>query len=220
VLSFFDLSMIDKGVKVDEQAGTWSTRLAELALNLALVVLLLVAGLAFLSSAVGLARGGDSLIGGRTLEMQARLPRDETPPLPKGVALAHAPTVTVKVKDPSTHQLLLSRATTVGPVLLAGAVLLLLRRLVRSVKRGEPFSEASVRDLRLIAGLLIVGGSLVDVANWGLRVGLAHTLPHPLAIAPGLSFPPASLLAGLGALVLAEVFAHGNVMREDLVGTL
>ena len=212
--------MIDKGVKVDGQAGTWSTRLAELALNLTLAVLVLVAGLAFGSTAVGLARGGDSLIGGRTLAMQVRLAHDETPPLPKGVELAHAPTVTVKVKDPSTRQLLLSRATSVGPVLLAGAVLLLLRRLVRSVKRGEPFSEASAHDLRLIAGLLIVGGSLVDVTNWGLRVALTHTLPYPLTSSPGLSFPPASMLAGVGALVLAEVFAHGNVMREDLEGTL
>ena len=69
----------------------------------------------------------------------------------------------------------------------------------------------------------MVGGPLVEFVNWALNLSLANTLP-PNAFGNvgflGFSFPFVLLLAGLGAFILAEVFAHGVRLREDVEGTV
>jgi hypothetical protein len=107
-------------------------------------------------------------------------------------------------------------------VLLAGA-LWLLRGLARSVREGDPFGPANVQRLRRLGLLLVVGAPAVAVVNWALRLSLANTLPANAfgnVGFPGFSFPFVLLLAGLGAFILAEVFAHGLWLREDVEGTI
>ena len=197
-----------------------STGIAEFLLNLMLVVLLLGAAVTIVSTAVGLARGGNTLLGGRTLPVHAQLPREQVRSLPPGVRLTEDPPITVEVKDPSATQLLLSTGTAVGPFLLLAGSLWLLRGLARSVKKGDPFGRANTQRLRRLGFLLVVGAPVVELVNWALRLSLSNTLPNPLTVTPGFRFPFALLLAGLGAFVLAEVFAHGTRLREDVEATI
>jgi Protein of unknown function (DUF2975) len=191
--------------------------------NLLLVLLLLGATFAVVSTIVGLARGGNSLLGGRTLPVHAELSEDHVGSLPPGVHLTHAVQVTLEVKDPTASQLLLSAGLWVGPFVLLAGGLWLLRGLARSVTEDDPFGTVNVQRLRGIGFLLVAGSPIVECINYALRLSLANTLP-PNAFGdigfPGFRFPFALMLAGLGAFILAEVFAHGVRLREDVEATV
>lgn len=202
-------------------APSRSTEIATFLLNLMLVLLLVGATLAIVSTAVGLARNGNSLLGGHHLSVDAQLSQDQVRSLPPGVNLTHDVDVTVDVRHPSAKQLLLSTATFVGPFVLLAGALWLLRGLALSVKGGDPFGQANVRRLRTLGFLLVVGGLVVEIVNWALRISLANTLPPSLSVGTaGFRFPFALLLAGLGAFVLSEVFAYGVRLREDVEATI
>jgi hypothetical protein len=208
---------------VNAHAPSQSTRIAEFLLSLMLVLLLVGAIIAVTSTAVGLARSGNTLLGGRTLPVQAELPRDDVQALPRYVRLTHDPKVTLEVRDPSAKQLLLSLGTAVGPFVLLLATLWLLRGLARSIRAGEAFGRANVERLRRIGLLLAIGGPVVEVLNYALRLSLVNSLP-PSAVGdlgfPGFTLPLAWMLAGLGALILAQVFADGLRLREDVEATI
>jgi hypothetical protein len=102
-------------------------------------------------------------------------------------------------------------------------VLWLLRGLARSVRQGDPFDADNVRRLRGIGSVLVFGGLLVEILNASLRAQLWDSLPpggYGDIGTEGFGLPGNMLLAGLGAFILAEVFAHGLRMREDLEGTV
>jgi hypothetical protein len=200
-----------------------SAEIAYFLVNLMLVLLLIGATVELVSASVGLARGGNTLLGGRTFRIDAKLPREQVKGLPPGVKLTHDPTVTLELKDPSDGQLLLTVATAVGPFVLLAAGLWLLRGLARSVLEGDPFGTLNVRRLRVLGFLLMVGGPVVALVNWGLRHALADTLPAGAfgnAGFPGFRFPFVVVLVGLGVFILGEVFAHGVRLREDVEATI
>jgi hypothetical protein len=200
-----------------------STEIAGFLVNLMLVLLLLGGAVTIVSTAVGLARDGNTLLGGRTLPVHAELRQGQVTSLPHGVLLTHDPDVILEVKDPSATQLLLSTGTAVGPFVLLAGALWLLRGLARSVREGDPFGPANVQRLRGLGFLLVVGAPVVELVNWALRLSLANTLPANAfgnVGFPGFNFPFALLLAGLGAFILAEVFAYGVRLREDVEGTV
>jgi DUF2975 family protein len=208
---------------VDPQPPSRAAKTAYFLVNLMLILLLLGTTLEIVSTAIGLARGGNTLLGGNKLPVHAELPREQVKSLPRGVLLTHDPKVTLEVKNPSAAQLLLSDGLGVGPIALLAAGLWLLRSLARSVREGDPFGPANVHRLRLLGFLLVVGAPVVEVVNYALRLSLANTLP-PNQFGdvgfPGFSFPFPLLLAGLGAFILAEVFAQGMRLREDVEGTV
>jgi hypothetical protein len=215
--------IIDMEVPVNAHTPSRSIGIAEFLLNLLLALLVVAAILAITSTAVGLAQGGRTLFGGRTLPVQAELPSDDIRTLPPNVRLTHDPKVTLEVRDPSRKQLLLSFGTAVGPFLLLFATLWLLRGLARSIRAGEAFGRANVDRLRRIGLLLVIGGPVVEFLNYALRVSLVNALP-PSAVGdlgfPGFNIPLALMLGGLGALILAEVFADGLRLREDVEATI
>jgi Protein of unknown function (DUF2975) len=190
-----------------------------------LVTALLVLAVAFgsllvVSTTVGALRGGEALLGGPKLAIDAALPADHLKSLPPGVRVRDDAKVRVEVDDPTSAQLLLSTGTRVGPLALLIAALWLLRGLARSVREGEPFGSANVRRLRTLGFLLLVGYPAVELVNWALRLALTDTAPLSDLTTPGLTVQAAPLLAALGAFVLAEVFARGAGLREDVEATI
>ena len=88
---------------------------------------------------------------------------------------------------------------------------------------GDPFDAANVQRLRGIGSALVFGGVLVEILNSSIRAQLWQALPQDRfgnVATEGFGLPGNMLLAGLGAFILAEVFAHGLRMREDLEGTV
>lgn len=124
----------------------------------------------------------------------------------------------VAVYNPDFQQ----RLGLIGAPVLAGilaiVVLVLLRRIVRTLRQGDPFVPVNARRLWLIALLVGVGGQaaalLVEWGRWGI---LRHPSVEPYV---EIDFDPTylPLPAGLVLLVLAEVFRQGAKLREDVAG--
>jgi hypothetical protein len=97
-----------------------------------------------------------------------------------------------------------------------------LRGLLGSVRHGDPFHAANVRRLRWFGWLLLLGYPLVALASSLLKESLGSTMSEaqPLLGNSAVVTPAAAMLGGLAVLVLAEVFAHGVRLREDVEGTI
>lgn len=179
--------------------------------------------LVFISILVGLARDGKSLLYGDELKVPAQISPEDIGPLPRGLRLDAWPRVTVLIPDPTTEQMLLRSATDLGPVALLIAGLWILRRFMRAVLAGDPFGGANVRRLRAIGFLLVVGAPIVMIVNHLLRVALFDNFPPYPSVnlgIEGISIPGNYLLGGLGVFILAEVFAYGLRLREDVEATI
>jgi hypothetical protein len=128
--------------------------------------------------------------------------------------------VTVTIRDARPAQLFLRLAIDLLPGLLILAALWQLWGLLRSARQGDPFTTANVRRLRRFGWLLLLGWPLVAYVTTALKGDLAATVPP--VVTSGLFAPPIplALVFGLAVLVLAEVFAHGLRLREDVEGTI
>ena len=115
-------------------------------------------------------------------------------------------------------------------MLLALPVLWLLRGVARSVRDGTPSERRTSAVLRAIGVLLIVGVPALHYVAAALQSAVADPyLSSPLEpfsrqrlLPPDdrFFFPATALLCGLGAFVLAQVFAHGTGLREDVDATI
>ena len=140
--------------------------------------------------------------------------------LPANIKPTNNIPVTVTIDDARPAQLFLGLAITLLPGLLIVAALWQLWGLLRSARHGDPFTGANVWRLRQFGWLLLLGWPLVAYLTMALKEALATTLPANDTA--GLFAPPigGALLFGLAVLVLAEVFAHGLRLREDVEGTI
>lgn len=183
-------------------------------------VLLILAALVY--PAFKVVEYGRTLSGSDDLDVVAQL-NPESVDLGEGVRLQGWPDVVLGVADPTTEQVLLSAGQEVGPWLLVVASLWLLRGVARSVRQGDPFGPQNVRRLRSLGLLLVVGAPLVELFNSALRASLLSNLPPgrfgDFGMA-GFELPATAMVAGLGALILAEVFAYGLRLREDVEATV
>ncbi|MDQ2984237.1 MAG: hypothetical protein M3R70_09995 [Actinomycetota bacterium] len=66
-------------------------------------------------------------------------------------------------------------------------------------------TQLLLSDGTVVGPVLLLAGALLAFGDVGF---------------PGFSFPFVLVLAGLGAFVLAEVFAHGARLREDVAATI
>jgi hypothetical protein len=135
--------------------------------------------------------------------------------------------VTVTIHDARPAQLFLRLAIDLLPGLLIVAALWQLWGLLHSARQGDPFTTANVRRLRKFGWLLLLGWPLVTYLTTNLKAALADTVPDTVTavtvkLMSGLLAPPIglALVFGLAVLVLAEVFAHGLRLREDVEGTI
>ena len=185
-----------------------------------LVTLMLVVALVVFPIIV-FAEYGQKLGGGEAIDAHFQVNPEEVS-LPDGVSLRGWPGVSVLIQEPTNTQILLLAGMDVSVWALVAAVLWLLRRVARSVRAGDPFGAANVKRLRGLGYVLVVGSLGVAFLNMGLRYVLFSSLPpQPVDIGvSGIELPVAAWLGGLGAFVLAEVFAHGLRLREDSEGTV
>ena len=104
---------------------------------------------------------------------------------------------------------------------LAGAGLLLSRTL-RDIRAGAPFHPANPRRLRLIGLLLVVGGlggqALDAVARFALLDAASIGSGGPVATSASLDL--SWVVPGLVALAMAEAFAVGRRLTDDVTGLI
>ena len=128
--------------------------------------------------------------------------------------------LTIRIRNADGYQLLLSTGRDLILIVWIAVFLWLVRRLLLSVREGDPFTAANVRRLRIMGFLLLVGLPLANGLSQVLDARLAETSPSGrLGTVFNLELGPGPLVA-LGVFVLAEVFAHGARLREDVEGTI
>jgi len=178
---------------------------------------------------VGAYQIGDALTGApREVSFHAEAPLDFDQ-LPKGTSPTGDSRIGVEIEQPTAREQRLALAADIAPLLLLVAVLWVLRGVARSVRDGDPFGRENVRRLRAIGVLLIIGVLAVQAADSVFQNALADpyvSIPTSSTdsldgLRPaGNDFPAIPLLCGLGAFVLAQVFAHGAALREDVEATI
>jgi|APIni6443716594_1056825.scaffolds.fasta_scaffold209804_1 hypothetical protein len=118
-------------------------------------------------------------------------------------------------------QLLTEASTSLLLACLAGAGFLL-ARVIRSIRLGEPFAAANPGRLRIIAALLLAGGIGSQYVEGFTRIALLEATG-----AAGATYSPLEISASLNlswvffaavTLVLAQAFARGRALTEDVEG--
>lgn len=127
--------------------------------------------------------------------------------------------VIVRVSDASSSQIRWVAARDLAPGALIIGALWLLRGLLVSVRDGVPFTETNVRRLRALGLIILVGVPLATLFSSWCASELAATAHLP-SKGLQLSMPGGAFVGGLGVFVLAEVFAAGVRLRDDLEGTV
>ena len=146
--------------------------------------------------------------------------------LPSGFEVAGAVPLRAVIEDPSPAQLVLATGPQVFWWAGVVAILWLLQRLAHSVRKGDPFHASNVRRLRQLGILFLVGYPLATIIdgflmNWFFSSPVwPEGRPFPAIIIEFHVLSATALLAGLGLLVLAGVFAHGVRLREDVDATV
>lgn len=139
--------------------------------------------------------------------------------VPDRVEIPTSIDVQVDIPDPSAGQLAMALLMDLGPWLLGLAALLLLRALAGSIRDGEPFGAANVSRLRKL-GFVLLAYPLVQLLSSVLLGGILDTASLPDSVGKAVTLHLTGAVAGLGVLVLAEVFAEGVRLRQDVEGTV
>jgi hypothetical protein len=183
-----------------------------------LSTLLLVASIGFgvfllVGAVAGFGPSGDEVA------VHSQVDAERAADLPEGTLSPDDIDVTVRVRDATREQLRWAGARDLAPVAVVVAAIWLLRGLLKSVRDGDPFTGANVRRLRALALVVLIGVPLSAFVGSHFAAELATSAGLD---SPGteLTMPGNALLGGLATFVLAEVFAVGVRLRDDLEGTI
>jgi DUF2975 family protein len=148
--------------------------------------------------------------------------------LPASFEIAGPLPVTVDLVDPS----LLQRVIATVPILVWWALALvglwLLRKVARSAAKEDPFQASNVTRLRWLGALFLLGFPFATIVDGYFRdllfsadVWTGGPLP-PGGIATGFEVVVSApaIMAAVCLFALAEVFAYGARLREDVDATI
>ncbi len=100
--------------------------------------------------------------------------------------------------------------------------LVILRRIVDSVRDGDPFAPINAARLARM-GWIALGGQLAAIPVGAMAMYLDSTIGDSrdkMHINADFGFDGGGILLVLILFILARVFRHGAAMREDLEGTV
>ena len=188
----------------------------------------LVSALSWITVASGIFQAGQRVIGAAQGGYRLSVPMSTNEPdiqLPSGFEVAGVVPLRAVIEDPSPAQLVLATGTPAVWWAGAVAILWLLQRLAQSVRKGDPFSASNVRRLRQLGFLFLVGYPLATIidgflTDWFISTAFTEGRPFPPILIEFQVLSATALLAGVGLLVLAGVFAHGVRLREDVDATV
>jgi hypothetical protein len=135
--------------------------------------------------------------------------------LPAGTTLSDTATVDVLVDSPTWQQSTLYALTQLPTGVVVFCVFVVLLRVVNEARRCNPFSAGTVRRLRAVGLVLLLGGSLADAVELLSAFALSETVGAGSIVATYF-FSGLWIMAGVGALATAEVFNRAYAMRAEL----
>ncbi|HZM83644.1 MAG TPA: DUF2975 domain-containing protein [Candidatus Limnocylindrales bacterium] len=131
-----------------------------------------------------------------------------------GQAVEHVST-RVAILEPTPAQALWYLGTFLPSAVVLLAALSMLLRLLSRARRANPFTRDTVRDLRWLAVVVLVGGTLASLVESVATLRLSAGL-KPDTVSGYWNLPALWLLAGFGAMAVAEIVARGCALREEL----
>lgn len=137
-----------------------------------------------------------------------------------GVTVQPGGRVPLLLENPTTKQATLTLLSYVPRAAVYFIFFGLLRRLVRAVRQGDPFTPATARRLRFLGRFLIGGALLAALAETILLGLLGGAVTTQQVSTVDFDIPGYALISGFGVLVIAEVVRRGVAMREALEGTI
>jgi len=162
-----------------------------------------------------------------TLTLPASVSVDAVP-LPERFEIAGPLPVNVDLVDPSVTQRVIATVPVLVPWALALVGLWLLRKVARSAAKGDPFQASNVTRLRWLGALFLLGVPLAAIVE-----GYFSDLLFSADVWTGGPLPPGGIGSGFQVVVsapaimaavclfaLAEVFAYGARLREDVDATI
>ena len=162
-----------------------------------------------------------------TLTLPASVSVDDVQ-LPEAFEVAGPLPVNVDLADPSPSQRVIATVPVFVWWALALVVLWLVRKVARSAARGDPFNASNVTKLRWLGVLFLVGFPLA-----AMIAGYFGDLLFSADVWTGGPLPPGGIDTGFQIMVsapaimgavslfaLAEVFAYGARLREDVDATI
>ena len=139
-----------------------------------------------------------------------------------GVELTWLGTADVTIDDAAAGTWVASIVPGVLLAIAAMMVVLALLRLLSSIESRQPFAQAAVRSLRITGATLITGAVLVTLAGSFANAAVldaAVDLPgDSTAFSLDLGAAIVVAAAGLVCAALAEAFAHGIELADDVEG--
>jgi hypothetical protein len=148
--------------------------------------------------------------------------------LPETFEVAGPLPVNVDLADPSLSQRVIATVPVFVWWALALVVLWLVRKVARSAARGDPFEVSNVTRLRWLGALFLLGFPLATTI-----AGYFSDLLFSADVWTGGPLPPGGIDTGFQVVVsapaimaavclfaLAEVFAYGARLREDVDATI
>jgi hypothetical protein len=149
-------------------------------------------------------------------------------PLPEAFEIAGPLPVNVDLADPSLTQRLIASVPVLVWWVLTLAGLWLLRKVARSAAKGDSFQASNVTRLRWLGALFLLGFPIATtVASYftdllfSAEVWTGGRLP-PGGIETGFQIVVSApaIMAAVCLFALAEVFAYGARLREDVDATI
>ncbi|MGI8793616.1 MAG: DUF2975 domain-containing protein [Acidimicrobiales bacterium] len=151
--------------------------------------------------------------------VHASVPASHIADLPPGTVSPDHVDVVVRVRHATITQRRWQAARDLAQVPVLIAAVWLLRGVLRSVRDADPFTQKNVERLRALAVVVLVG---LPIAGF-----VSSMFANELALSAGLDgpgtavgIPGNAVLSGLALFALAEVFARGVALRDDLEGTV
>jgi hypothetical protein len=126
--------------------------------------------------------------------------------------------VEVLVADPTLGQLVTYQSTRLPTFAVVAAVLVLLWTALRRAGREDPFADRTVRRLRLIGWVALVGGILAQLVQMIASLELTAQVTADGKQFTTLDLGPTGLflLVGFGFFAIAEILKRGLAMRTEL----
>lgn len=124
----------------------------------------------------------------------------------------------VPVEAATTTDRLMVLAPSVAAVVLLGVGAWLVLRVLHGIAGRNPFARSQVRRLRTVAMMMLI---LPAVLNFATFVATTTVLDrHGLDVEAMISVPITWLLAGLATAAVAQAFADGASLRDDVDGLI
>lgn len=135
-----------------------------------------------------------------------------------GVTLLGTESIAVRIEDAGTSAWMASLLPGALLSVAVGIAAWLLLRLVQRIEKGKPFVAASAVALRLLGATIVLGSLAVSLGLGFADAVIARRALEVEQLSMSLEMPLVAFIVALLVLAVAEAFAQGARLQDDVEG--